>query len=144
MLQVGFDVVEFSAAFGNSTDPETVQNRVDGYIDWMENLPLFEQSIELGWADRPTLEGIIDGMRQWARGPDAFLALGRCEAVARKRRKQAGPSLQRGRQRLHQVHRALARAVLDLLPARHPLGHHHEIAALPPYGREQCLLPDLH
>jgi ubiquinone/menaquinone biosynthesis C-methylase UbiE len=84
MLHVGFDVIEFSAAFGNSPTPETVQDSVDSYIDWMENLPLFEQTIELGWADAPTLDGIKDGMRQWSRRPDVFLALGRCEAIGRK------------------------------------------------------------
>ena len=84
MRQVGFDVIEFSASFGNSTTPETIHDSVDAYIEWMENLPLFEQSIELGWADRPTLEGIKDGMRRWASHPDAFLALGRCEAIGRK------------------------------------------------------------
>lgn len=84
MVQVGFDVIEFSASFGNSSTPESVQESVDSYIDWMENLPLFEQSIALGWADRPTLDGIKEGMRQWARSPDAFLALGRCEAIGRK------------------------------------------------------------
>jgi SAM-dependent methyltransferase len=84
MRQVGFDVIEFSASFGNSTTPETVQSSVERYIGWMENLPLFEQSIELGWADRPLLEGIKEGMRQWARHPDAYLALGGCEAIGRK------------------------------------------------------------
>ena len=84
MLEVGFDVIEFSATFGNSTTPETVQSSVDGYIGWMENLPLFEQITELGWADRPTLEGIKDGIRQWAGRPDAFLALARCAAIGRK------------------------------------------------------------
>ena len=76
--------LKFSAAFGNSTTPEIVQNSVDRYIDWMENLPLFEQTVELGWADRPALDGIKDGMRQWARRPDAFLALRLCEAIGRK------------------------------------------------------------
>ena len=84
MRQVGFDVIEFSASFGNSSTPEIVRESVDSYIGWMDNLPLFVQSIELGWTDRPTLDSIKEGMRQWANDPNAFLALGRCEAIGRK------------------------------------------------------------
>ncbi len=84
MRQAGFDVIEFSAAYGNSSTPETVQASVGSYIEWMENLPLFEQSIELGWTDGASLDGIKEGMRHWAAHPDAFLAVGRCEAIGRK------------------------------------------------------------
>jgi ubiquinone/menaquinone biosynthesis C-methylase UbiE len=84
MRKAVFDVIEFSASFGNSSTPDAARESVDTYIDWMDNLPLFEHSVELGWVDRPTLDGIKESMRQWANEPDAFLALGRCEAIGRK------------------------------------------------------------
>ena len=84
MRQAGFDVVEFSAAFGNATTPEAVQRAIDGYIGWMENVPVFAQATELGWVDEQRLSEIKANMRKWAEGPDAFLATARCDAVGRK------------------------------------------------------------
>ena len=84
MREAGLDVIEFAAHYGNATDTESVEASMEGFIGWMENLPLFQQAIELGWVDGPELQGIIDGMRQWAKHPDAFIANGRTEAVARK------------------------------------------------------------
>ena len=84
LREAGFDVTEFMASYGNSATPESVQTAVDGYVSWLENLPLFDQVVELGWADHPTLERIGAGMRQWSKHPDAFLATGKCRAVARK------------------------------------------------------------
>ena len=54
------------------------------YIKWIDNLPLFQQAIELGWVDRPTLAGISAKMTQWSAHPYAFLATGRCVAVGQK------------------------------------------------------------
>lgn len=84
MRQAGFDVIEFSASYGNSPTPETVQSTVRGFVAWMENLPLFDEAIELGWVDRPTLDKMGDDMKKWAEHPDAFLANGRCKAIGRK------------------------------------------------------------
>ena len=84
MRQAGFDVIEYSARFGNSTTPEEVQAAVEGYIGWIENIPIFDQAVEQGWVDRTTLEGIVDRMRRWAEHPDAFMATARCEAVGLK------------------------------------------------------------
>ncbi|MDH3601026.1 MAG: methyltransferase domain-containing protein [Candidatus Tectomicrobia bacterium] len=83
MRQAGFSVIDFFASFNNSISPEAVQRAVAGYIAWMENLPLFDEAIELGWIDRPTLERMGANMRQWSEHPDAFLALGSCRAVGR-------------------------------------------------------------
>ncbi len=84
LRQAGFDVSEFLVSYASSTTPQAVQSAVQGYIDWMENVPLFDQAITLGWVDRPALEEIEAGMRQWSKHPDALLALGRCKAIGRK------------------------------------------------------------
>ena len=84
MRQAGFTVIDFSASFQNSASPEAVQRSVANYIAWMENLPLFDEAIELGWVDRPTLERLGANMKQWSEHPDAFLALGSCRAVGRR------------------------------------------------------------
>ena len=64
LRQAGFSVTEFSASFGNSSTPERVRNAVEGYVEFIQNWALFDQAVELGWVDRPTLEGITVGMRQ--------------------------------------------------------------------------------
>lgn len=84
LREAGFNVTEFVASYGNSATPEAVQTAVEGYVSWIENLPLFDQIVELGWVDHLTLERIGAGMRQWSKHPDAFLATGKCRAVARK------------------------------------------------------------
>ncbi|MCH7624652.1 MAG: methyltransferase domain-containing protein [Chloroflexi bacterium] len=84
MMKAGFSVGEFSADYGNTADPEAVAIRIEGYIDWVENLPLFEQAIDLGWIDRPSLERMCAEMREWGKRQDAFMAVGRCSAVGRK------------------------------------------------------------
>ena len=85
LRQSGFDVTEFSASYSNSATPEEVRDVVEGYIGWIENLPLFDEALELGWIDRPTLDTMKAGMAEWSTNPDAFLATGRCEAIGWKR-----------------------------------------------------------
>ena len=84
MLEAGFDVVEYSALYGNSADPEAISKSIDAYTDWVENLPLFEQAIDLGWTDRPSLKKMCAEMKEWGDRPDAFLAIGRCAALGQK------------------------------------------------------------
>ena len=84
MHEAGLNVTEYSANYGNSTTPEAVQNVVEGYIDWMQNLPLFNQAIELGWVEQSQLEAIVADMSEWSKHPDAFLATGRCQAIGQK------------------------------------------------------------
>ena len=76
--------IDFAAHFNNFASSEAVQRAMAAYIAWMENLPLFDEAIELGWTDRPELERMRANMRQWSEHPDAFLALGQCRAVGRK------------------------------------------------------------
>ena len=84
MRHAGFTVISFAASFRNLASPEAVQRAVANYTAWMEHLPLFDEAIERGWVDRPTLERVGANMRQWSEHPDAFLALGSCKAVGRK------------------------------------------------------------
>ncbi len=84
MLEAGLDVVEFFASYGNAADPEAVLSRINWYIDWVQNLPLFEEAVELGWIDRPSLERMCADMREWGKRPDGFMAVGRCSAIGRK------------------------------------------------------------
>ena len=84
LVEAGFKVVEYSARFNSSSTPEAVGNAVGEYTRWIENLPLFDQAVELGWVDRPTLQGIPARMMEWSRHPHAFLATARCVAVGQK------------------------------------------------------------
>ncbi len=61
-----------------------VQAEIDGYIAWMENLPLFDQAVESGRVDRAALDKIKKEMREWSELPHAFIAKGRCVAIGQK------------------------------------------------------------
>lgn len=84
MKEAGYEVVEFAARFGNNTDNESVKSVVDGYINWMENLPLFRESIQLGLTTAAELESIKIGMKEWSRHPDVFFANTQIQAIGRK------------------------------------------------------------
>ena len=84
MKEAGYEIVEFAARLSNYTDCESVTPVVDGYIAWMDNLPLFNESIELGLTTLTELESIKIGMRKWSRHPDVFFANARTQAIGRK------------------------------------------------------------
>jgi DNA-binding LacI/PurR family transcriptional regulator len=84
LSQAGFDVTDFSASLGNHSTPEAVRERMEWYIQWMENLPLFDRAVEMGWVDRPTLDHLPTRMRRWSEQPDAFLAIASCMAIGWK------------------------------------------------------------
>lgn len=84
MKEAGYEIVEFAARFGNNTDNESVDSLVDGYINWMENLPLFRESIQLGLTTAAELESIKIGMKEWSWHPDVFFANARTQAIGRK------------------------------------------------------------
>ena len=84
LKEAGYEIVEFAARFGNNTDIESVKSVVAGYINWMENLPLFGESIRLGLTTVTELESIKTGMKKWSRHPDAFFANARTQVIGRK------------------------------------------------------------
>ena len=84
MQEAVFAVIGFFAACGNATTPELVQAEINGYIAWMDNLPWFDQAIELNVVDQAAMNDIKDGMKQWSELPEAFIAKGRCVAIGRK------------------------------------------------------------
>ena len=49
-----------------------------------ESLPLFDQAVESGRVDRPALDSIKKGMKEWSELPHAFIAKGRCVALGQK------------------------------------------------------------
>jgi hypothetical protein len=84
LRQAGLTVLSMTVACPSAATPEAVRQTVEGYITWIETMPLFAQAIALGWITRPALEDLCARMRTWSAHPDAFLATLRCEAVARK------------------------------------------------------------
>ena len=82
--EAGYTVLDFFASYNNAAMPEAVHNVVYGHIERVKKLPLFDQAIELGWTDRPALEKMTAEMGEWAKHPDAFLAIAACKLVARK------------------------------------------------------------
>lgn len=84
MREAGFNVTEFEASYGNGTTPEMARVTVEGYIAWMENIPVFDEAIARGEVDRATLNQMAQNMRKWAEHPDVFVATGRCRAIGIK------------------------------------------------------------
>ena len=84
MLEAGFNVIDFFAAYGNATTSGLVQAEINGYIAWMETLPLFDQAVESGRVDRAALNKIKKGMKEWSELSHAFIAKGRCVALGQK------------------------------------------------------------
>ena len=84
LRQAGFTVTEFSASYLNSSTPDAVRRTVEAYVQWVDNWALFDQAVELGWTDRPALDGMTAEMKRWSENPDAFLAITRCTAIGQK------------------------------------------------------------
>ena len=84
MREAGYEIVEFVAQISNYTGSESVTELVDGYIAWMDNLPLFKESIQLGLTTGAELESIKIGMKAWSADPEVFFANARTHAIGRK------------------------------------------------------------
>ena len=87
MAAAGFDVVEFETRLSNRRGAVARANTaagVEGYITWMENIPLFQESIQLGLTTDEELTAIKTAMRAWAQDPDAFTAIAHAYAVGAK------------------------------------------------------------
>ena len=87
MAAAGFDVVEFETRLSNRRGAVARANTaagVEGYITWMENIPLFQESIQLGLTTDEELTAIKTAMRAWAQDPDAFTAIAHAYAIGAK------------------------------------------------------------
>lgn len=83
--KAGFDVVEFSAGYINSATPESTRGSVDRFINWMDNIPIFQQAVDLKLVENNRLEIMGREMKKWSEKPGAFMATTRCMGVGRKR-----------------------------------------------------------
>ena len=84
MQEAGFDILEFAADISNYIGSGGVSGVINGYIAWMENLPLFRESIDLGLTTEAELRSLKNGMKTWSANPDAYFANARTYAIGRK------------------------------------------------------------
>lgn len=87
MSAAGLDVVEFETRLSNRRGAVARANTaagVEGYITWMENIPLFQESIQLGLTTADEIDAIKTAMRAWAQDPDAFIAVAHAYAIGAK------------------------------------------------------------
>lgn len=84
MREAGFDVIEVHNQVSNSFG-ETTVTTAERFITWMDNIPLFRESVELGITSEAELDAVRAGMREWAAHPDAYFSLPGIRAVGIKR-----------------------------------------------------------
>ncbi len=84
MREAGFDVIEFETNMSHVLGRDAAGASAETYIAWIENIPLFQESIELGLTTDAELESMVNGIREWANHPDAYLSIARAHAVGVK------------------------------------------------------------
>ena len=84
MREAGFDVIEFEANMSHPFGQDAAIASAEAYIAWIENIPLFQESIELGLTTDSELKSMVNGIREWAKHPDAYLSTARAHAVGVK------------------------------------------------------------
>lgn len=84
MRDAGLTMVSMIAAWSNASTPDAAAQMAGGWAEWIENLPLFDESIALGETSRSELDATAAAMREWATQPGAFCASAGCRAIARK------------------------------------------------------------
>ena len=84
MREAGFDVAEFETNMSHLLGQAAASASADTYIAWIENIPLFQESIELGITTEAELRSMVKGIREWAEHPDAYLSLARAHAIGVK------------------------------------------------------------
>ena len=84
MREAGFDVVEFQTNMSQLLGQSAASASAETYISWIENIPLFQESIELGITTDAELKSMVNGIREWANHPDAYLSLARGHAIGVK------------------------------------------------------------
>ena len=83
MREAGFEVIEVSNQVSNSFGEATVPT-AERFITWLNNIPLFRESLELGITTEAELESVRAGMREWAAHPDAYFSLSGVRAIGVK------------------------------------------------------------
>ena len=84
MREAGFDVVEFQTNMSQLLGQSAASASAETYISWIENIPLFQESIDLGITTDAELKLMVKGIREWAKHPDAYLSLARGHAIGVK------------------------------------------------------------
>lgn len=84
MMEAGFEVTHFEARINSIVGADPVASSVEGYITWIDNIPLFQESIELGITTEAELESVRSSMREWAKHPDAYIATAGTRAIGIK------------------------------------------------------------
>ena len=84
MREAGFDVIEFQTNMSHPLGQDAASASAETYIAWIENIPLFQESIELGLTTDSELKSMVNGIRGWAKHPDAYLSTARAHAVGVK------------------------------------------------------------
>ena len=84
MREAGFDVVDFETNMSRLLGQAAASASAETYIAWIENIPLFQESIELGLTTDSELKSMVSGIREWANHPDAYLSLARAHAIGVK------------------------------------------------------------
>ncbi len=84
MREAGFDVVEFQTNMSQLLGQSAASASAETYISWIENIPLFQESIDLGITTDAELKSMVTGIREWAKHPDAYLSLARGHAIGVK------------------------------------------------------------
>ena len=82
--EAGLNVVDVLIALSGAYTPEPGNAMVNGWAEWIENLPLFDRVIEEGLTTRDELDAMCAEMREWGAQPGTIAATGGCRAVARK------------------------------------------------------------
>ncbi len=84
MREAGFDVIEVRNQVSNAFGDTTVIT-AERFISWLDNIPLFRESVELGITSESELDAVRAGMREWAAHPDAYFSLPGVRALGIKR-----------------------------------------------------------
>ncbi len=84
LSEAGLKVVDLLIAFSGTYISEPGNPMVNGWAEWIENLPLFDRVIEEGLTDRAELDAMCAEMREWAAQPGTLAATAGCRALARK------------------------------------------------------------
>ena len=82
--EAGLSIVDVLVTCSGAYVPEAGNPMVIGWIEWIENLPLFDRVIEDGLTDRAELDAMCAEMREWAAQAGTVAATGGVRAVARK------------------------------------------------------------